>query len=247
MTPAVYMWLLFSCTAHSFTKRYLSSSDRASFIFEVLSYINATSKLHKKESLFSWLYKISLWPTSFKFTIYREKRYFNTGVHSKNIKIFNLSRVDWEIWQKKLDFSDMNFVLPANLGKTNGMQNFVANHVISLHDVSQIQYHCTAFCVASWKLVIMFLKPLITWLYCKLNKLKSNSYRKKIIFVLSQKFDFLSVLSLKFEGWNHIKTDMHLISNHFPVNCRVAVFSFILLSEINLFRLLSVVSRRRLV
>ena len=35
----------------------------------------------------------------------------------------------------------MNFVLPANLGKTNGMQNFVANHVISLHDVSQIQYH----------------------------------------------------------------------------------------------------------
>ena len=132
------------------------------------------------------------------------------------------------------------------------MQNFVANHVISLHDVSQIQYHCTALCVSSWKSIIMFSKILITWLYCKVNKLKSNSFRKKIVFVLSQKFDFVSTvvirrLSLTFAGWNHIKTDMHLISNHFPVNCRVAVFSFIFLSELNLFRLLSVVSRRRLV
>ena len=117
LTPAFYMWPLFSCTAHSFTKRYLSSSDRASFIFEVLSYINATSKLHKKESLFSWLYKISLWPTSFKFTIYREKRYFNTGVRSKNIK-FQLKSWWLRNLGKIIGFQRYEFVLPANLGKT---------------------------------------------------------------------------------------------------------------------------------
>lgn len=142
LTPAFYMWPLFSCTAHSFTKRYLSSSDRASFIFEVLSYINATSILHKKESLFSWLYKISLWHTSFKFTIYREKRYFNTGVHSKNIKIFNLSRVDWHNLGKIIGFQRYEFCFAREPGQNQTrMHNFVANHVISLHDVSQIQYH----------------------------------------------------------------------------------------------------------
>ena len=46
-----------SCTANSYNKLYLSSSDRVSFIFEILWYINATSILHKKESLFSRLYK----------------------------------------------------------------------------------------------------------------------------------------------------------------------------------------------
>ena len=126
---------------------------------------------------------------------YTEKSDISTPVSIVIIKNFQLKSCWLRNLGKVIGFQwyEVCFAREPGQNQTR-MQNFVANHVISLHDVSQIQYHFTAFCVASWKLVIMFLKPLITWLYCKLNKLKSNSYRKKIVFVLSQKFDFVSVL-----------------------------------------------------